>query len=123
MIEVATNETTMKARKRANYTPSVKDFPMLKYKDYGNGNIKKHADIEFNSYSDLANKIHHILEITKIACFENSSPDLQYIQSVSEVIEFIQRLLPFDEFQLLDKLQDMVIEENANNEFQKIVNQ
>lgn len=112
-----TKSGTMKVSKKEGYTPSVKDFPMLKIKDYGNGNIKKHAEIEFDSYSDLVNKIHHILEVTKIACFENSNIDLRCIQSVSEVLELVQRILPFEEFDLLDKLQDMANKENTNNQF------
>lgn len=77
------------------------NFPFFEVTKNGNY-THKHTKIEFQNYYDVANKIHSLLEVCRVA-LQNESYSVESLL-IADVLELAQKLIPFDEFLTLDEL-------------------
>ena len=79
--------------------------------------VKKVVEVEFSDYCEIGATISSMLELVNGYMDTNREIDKT---SVSYVIDFVQKLIPFSELQFLSDLQDVVIlnevEETENTE-------
>ncbi|GIJ93521.1 hypothetical protein CAPN002_07390 [Capnocytophaga stomatis] len=112
----------MSTHRNLEFPLKLKNFPMLKVKELGkdrNNDLitRKYVEVEFSDYCEIGATISSMLELVNGYMDTNREIDKS---SVSYVIDFVQKLIPFSELEFLSDLQDVIIlnevEETENTE-------
>ncbi|GIM50620.1 hypothetical protein [Capnocytophaga stomatis] len=112
----------MSTHRNLEFPLRLKHFPTLQVKNIrkdrdNNLLVKKVVEVEFSDYCEIGTTISSMLEL--VNGYMDTSREIDK-SSVSYVIDFVQKLIPFTELEFLSDLQDVIIlneaEETENTE-------